>query len=83
MDLLTVCEVLGTITGLAGALCQARREVHIKFWGFVLFVFSDICLAAMGIGDSRFVFTFLQVAFGVISSWGLWTHRPSTWRTNG
>lgn len=83
MHWVTLCEILGTLTGLAGALCQTRLSHQVKFWGFVLFIISDIFLAAMGMSDGRFLFTFLQVAFAVISSWGAWAHRPSTWRING
>ncbi len=75
--------MLGVITGLSGACCQVSRSPCSKFWGFLLFIASDVFLTIMGLYDGRLWFTGLQVAFAVISLYGVWTHRPSTWRANG
>lgn len=68
---LSLFEWVGCALGVTGAVLVAVKSRHAR-WAWVMWLVSNLCWTAYGIGTGNLAITLQQGAFSVTSMIGLW-----------
>lgn len=74
-DVLFWMQWPGLVTGLAGAWLVSGTTNRKRFWGFLLWVLSDIFWTMFGCATGGWGLILTQLVFCCTSSRGMWNNR--------
>jgi hypothetical protein len=74
-DLLLLLQWPGTILGIAGAPLVALKSWRLRYWGFVVWLVSDVCWLAYGVEAHVVGLAITYAIFTVTASVGVWNNR--------
>ncbi len=76
MDLLNLLQWPGLVFRLGGAPLVSSRADHLKRWGFICWLVSNVCWIIWAIHTGGWALFAMQVFFCITSAQGWWNHRP-------
>jgi len=76
MDILNLLQWPGLVFGLSGAPLVASRADHLKRWGFICWLVSNVCWIIWAIHTDGWALFAMQAFYCITSAQGWWNHRP-------
>lgn len=82
MDAVNIAQWAGCLTGVVGTVLLALHNRH-SGWGFVAYLFSNVCWFYFGVETGAAGIVVQQIAFTLAALLGLWRWFFVPWRAQG